>query len=112
VSIRYWILNENNEPIATDLITWAKWFDVVGNRVVHFTQITSRVQVSTVFLGIDHNFLDKGPPVLFETIVFNGYSTEYQCRWSTWDEAKRGHDGIVAELRVAHMRRQGSRSKT
>jgi hypothetical protein len=112
VSVRYWILNEDSEPIAVDLITWAKWFDVVGNRVVAFTQITSHVQVSTVFLGIDHNFSDKGPPLLFETMVFGGDNNEYQCRWSTWDEAKRGHDEIVAELRAAHMRRQESRSKT
>lgn len=26
--------------------------------------------ISTVFLGIDHNFLGKGGPILFETMVF------------------------------------------
>jgi hypothetical protein len=112
VSIRYWILNENNEPITVDLMTWAKWLEHFDNRIVAFTQITSHVQVSTVFLSLDHNFFGEGPPLLFETMIFGGERSEYQCRWSTWDEAKRGHDGIVAELRAAHMRRQGSRSKT
>lgn len=49
--------------------------------------------VSTVDLGIDHNFLgDK--PLYYETMIFNHNSDEevgYQCRYSTEEEARQGH---------------------
>jgi hypothetical protein len=51
------------------------------------------VRVSTVFLGIDHNFLGIGDPILFETMLFplSENIMEYQDRYSTWDEAVVGH---------------------
>lgn len=51
--------------------------------------------VSTVFLGIDHNFAFEGPPVLFETMVFGGNAHEYQRRSCTWDEAMSVHAEAV-----------------
>ena len=51
------------------------------------------IYVSTVFLGIDHNFGD-GPPILYETMVF-GLEDEYQCRYETRVEAESGHDRTV-----------------
>ena len=57
------------------------------------------VEVSTVFLAIDHNFSGKGSPLLFETMIFGSTffrnSNEYQIRYSTWDEAKAGHERAV-----------------
>jgi hypothetical protein len=50
----------------------------------------SGVMVSTIFLGLDHNFGD-GPPLLFETMVFSGRHAGVQERYSTWDEAVDGH---------------------
>lgn len=47
-------------------------------------------QVSTVFLGIDHGY-GNSPPVLFETIIFNGPFDGAQRRYYTWDEAVAGH---------------------
>lgn len=54
------------------------------------------VEVSTVFLGINHNTSDQGPPLLWESIVFsaNGTGGE-QRRYSTQDEALRGHVELV-----------------
>jgi len=51
-------------------------------------------RVSTVFLVIDHDFSFKGPPVLFETMVF-GRETDYQDRYCTWDAAVAGHTKAV-----------------
>ena len=48
------------------------------------------VRVSTVFLGLDHQF-GSGPPLLFETMIFGGEHNEYQERYSTWEEAEAGH---------------------
>lgn len=48
--------------------------------------------VSTVFLGLDHNWEPGGPPLLFETMVFPGN----ECwRCSTWEEAERQHAEVV-----------------
>ena len=54
--------------------------------------------VSTVFMAIDHQFGD-GPPLLFETMIFGGDSSDHQQRYPTWDEAAEGHDEAVAFLR-------------
>jgi hypothetical protein len=59
----YWILDENNQPQRVDVQTWGEWFGTIGNRSIGYTQITSELYVSTVFLGIDHQFGD-GPPLL------------------------------------------------
>lgn len=54
-----------------------------------------KVWISTVFMGIDHNFTGSGRPILFETMVFGLPDTEvgyeYQRRCSTWDEAVQQH---------------------
>jgi hypothetical protein len=52
--------------------------------------------ISTVWLGIDHNFGD-GPPVIFETMIFNtrslesAWHDEYCARYGTEDAAQEGH---------------------
>ena len=56
-------------------------------------------ELSTVFLGIDHNLIGEGPPVLFETMLFGSTDgSEEQWRWTTWDQAAAGHAAIVADL--------------
>lgn len=52
--------------------------------------------VSTVFLGLDHQFGD-GPPLLFETMVFGGDSEECE-RYTTYEEAVAGHRRWVKRL--------------
>jgi hypothetical protein len=65
-------------------------------------------RVSTVFLHIDHNFwthyesrfaeIPKGVemrPILFETMIFGGEFDQYQCRYCTLAEAKKGHWNVV-----------------
>lgn len=57
--------------------------------------------VSTVFLGLDHSH-GGSTPVLFETMVFageGGGSSEYCRRYSTYEEAKKGHGNLVRFLK-------------
>lgn len=64
-------------------------------------------QISTVFLGLDHSHHPRGRPVLFETMVserFDDSSVDFQtsgiiARYSTWDEAEKGHNKVVAEVK-------------
>ena len=54
--------------------------------------------VSTVFIGLDHRWLDDGKLEIFETMVFDEgkESTEDYCeRYATWDEALEGHGRAV-----------------
>jgi hypothetical protein len=57
------------------------------------------VHVSTVFLGLNHNFRGADPPILFETMVFGGKHDNYQERCSTWEEAEAMHQRAVEMVR-------------
>lgn len=52
-----------------DLMRWARWIEDRRNARVDYTRIGSFF-VSTVFLGLDHNYTGLGPPVFWETMVF------------------------------------------
>jgi len=49
------------------------------DRIVAKTDIDGEVEVSTVFLGLDHAVWD-GPPMLFETMIFGGPHDNSQWR--------------------------------
>ena len=51
------------------------------------------VYISTVWLGMDHNYGD-GPPIIFETMIFGGEHDEYCDRYATLEEAKAGHENV------------------
>ena len=67
--MKHYIL-EHGDVKEVPLLEWAEWFEHFELRNIAQTEISENVRVSTVFLGIDHNFLDDGPPILFETMVF------------------------------------------
>ncbi len=85
---------DGHTPIPTDLETWARWFDSDEKRRVGYDDFDGGY-VSTVFLGLDHNFGRTGPPLLFETMIFGGPNDGYQERYATWDEAVEGHARIL-----------------
>lgn len=93
----YYILVDR-EPVATeDMSSWAAGMSIDRRRVA-LTELGGGVEVSTVFLGIDHGFR-PGPPVLFESMVFGLDDGEQDCwRYATWAAAEAGHEQIVAAL--------------
>jgi len=76
-----------------DALLWAMFMEH-ENRQVDRTEING-VSVSTVFLGLNHNYWG-GVPILFETMVFGGAYDQYQRRYATWEEAEQGHKEAVA----------------
>lgn len=76
---------------------FARWFEN-ANRHVAKTKIDD-ITISTVFLGLNHGF-GKGPPLLFETMIFGGRFDEDMWRYSTWDEAEKGHQKAVEKVRA------------
>lgn len=84
----FYILDHNKVPVLSDEasapVTVQK--DVLPGR-----------RVSTVFLSVQHGTDNQGRPVLFETMVFadGDWSGEFQCRYSTWDDALEGHKHVL-----------------
>ena len=69
------------------------------NRIVATSTIENYF-VSTVFLGVDHQWEDDGPPLLFETMVFGkGPLNERLERCTTWEEAEVMHEKMCEEIR-------------
>jgi hypothetical protein len=86
----HFILREDGSLESVDLLTWANWFETADRHIGNDT-LSNGVRVSTVFLGIDHNFGLNGPPLLFETMIFGGPHDQWQNRYATKDEAVVGH---------------------
>jgi hypothetical protein len=71
-----------------------------GRKRVALTNFGNGYSVSTVFLVLDHNHGD-GPPVLWETMVFDPEGEALGCRrYTSRDDAQHGHDETVAEIRA------------
>lgn len=87
---------KDREPVpCEDTLEWARWFEKAENRRVKQEEVAPGVSVSTMFLGIDHNFVPGGDHLLFETMIFGGPRHGYQERYSTWLEAEQGHADAV-----------------
>jgi hypothetical protein len=88
-----WYFNRQCQPITQE--EWIAGFS--NDRHVDLTDLGPLGRVSTVFLGLNHNYGD-GPPILFETMVFGGPMDEYMDRYYTEDEAAQGHAFVVQAL--------------
>jgi hypothetical protein len=129
----YYTLDEQHQPQPVDdVLTWGRWMEDErrkpggGLLQVADTTLPGRLRVSTIFMGLDYNFLG-GPPLLFETMAFyprgrrphdlwlrgiGGKPTllakrgrrlmrEFvQLRYSTWGGAMAGHAGVVQAARA------------
>lgn len=94
----------DGEPVPEpSLVRWCRWWNIFENRRIAEDEI-GPARVSTVFLGLDHNWGFKGGPILFETMVFwTGSPLDEDCvRYRTLEEAKRGHQEMCALVR-AHL---------
>ena len=57
------------------------------------------IMISTVFLGLDHNWAPIGPPILWETMAFGIDMQEFgTARYASLEEARSGHAEIVSAL--------------
>jgi hypothetical protein len=96
-----YILNERGEAVPErDLFKWAQWFEKEENRRVLRTRIDD-AEVSTVFLGLDQNFLQGGPPVLWESLIFGGRYNREMRRYRSREDAIVGHFEMVDMCRAA-----------
>lgn len=97
-----YILNEQGQPVAeADLMKWARWLETRSHCIVKQEWVED-VRVSTVFLGLDHNFSKKGPPVLWETMTFSNYAKfKYDCNRCAGnrEQAEAMHERMVEKVK-------------
>jgi hypothetical protein len=95
------VLDADGQPLpCDDLLVWARWFEE-ADRLVALDEPVSGQKVSTVFLGLDHQF-GKGRPILWESMVFGGPLDGEQQRYMSRDQAVAGHARLVAQVRRAN----------
>jgi hypothetical protein len=90
---------DGRTPVPCTLEQWTVSFGQ-DNRIVAQEEIEG-VMVSTVFLAMDHNWSDKGPPLLFETMTFCESFGQVQLRCSTYMQAEEMHVGVVDLVRTS-----------
>lgn len=109
MSFKYYILNPDHSFTGMefeDYLSHIKSLGINGeNRRVDESQI-GNYRISTVFLGIDHNWNDYGPPILFETMIFGPHfeRDEYQTRCATWNEALEMHITAIDFVNVHRLK--------
>jgi len=92
-----YVLDGHTAVLERDIYKWGEWFQNADRVVKKSFLEEGDVEVSTVFLGIDHSFSDGGPPILFETMVFGGPDQEMD-RCSTWEKAEKMHEKMVRRV--------------
>lgn len=95
-----YVLNENGSPIVEpDFMKWAEWFEKADRHVAD--EKVGNVRVSTVFLGLNHNFSQDGSPILWETMVFGGKLDQEQDRCSgSKEQAEAMHAKMVERVKA------------
>lgn len=103
----YWVL-DGRDPKPATLTEWSKFYEEKNRHVAksYYQRHGKRIWVSTVFLGLDHGF--DGVPLFFETMVFEVAGTKlghdiYCDRYSTYDEAKEGHQQMLYKAKVEYL---------
>jgi hypothetical protein len=92
----WYILDASGNPIP---VTNASQMDEFWQSDRHIGN-TERdgIQVSTVFLGLNHSFGHIGPPVLWETMIFGSEFDGEQERYTSRSAALAGHAAWVAKV--------------
>lgn len=86
-----WYILKGKTPVESNLFEYCAWSVDFNKMIVEKTKIGD-IEVSTVFLGLDHSFSpEKTGPILFETMIFGGEAEGYQERYATYEEAEQGH---------------------
>jgi hypothetical protein len=92
----YYVLDGRTPVPASQIEYWALKMQNVEARRVAFDRLGA-IEISTVFLGLDHQF-GEGPPILFETLVFGG-PLDGECeRYYTFEEADAGHTAMLGRV--------------
>lgn len=103
----YGKLDPNKKVIEATREEWSKSFEDPEGRIVQQDAV-GEYFLSTIFLGLNHAFMG-GQGVWFETMLFEPNKDQdrhvdvvevegHSRRYRTYEDALRGHNGVLAEL--------------
>ena len=99
LGLAWWIL-DGDEPRQAEWEEYIAWMSNGFDQTRRIARSKVRgVEVSTVFLSVDHQF-GSGPPILFETMIFGGDQDQEQWRYTSKAAAVVGHKRVVRALRA------------
>lgn len=102
-----YILEGTNFRKSRNAMEWAKYMETASTDPYHrhvgrdffYINDVEYCNLSTVFLGIDHNYANSGVPILFESMIFGGGDLDESMeRYPTWETAASGHLQICARI--------------
>jgi hypothetical protein len=122
MSLGNYILKEPGHQIVrvSDVLTWARWMEAnhpSATRVGR-TDVGGYI-VSTIFLAIDYQFAPTGPPILWETMVYDPehkspstgnptldslpgiHDIQMERCPGSWEQSEEMHERIVCKLEEA-----------
>jgi hypothetical protein len=101
MSNHLYILDDNNNVIPEpDTLKWGMWFEKSRKQRIVAQETIGDSYVSTVFLGLDHNWEPSGSPVLWETLVFGGPMDEEMDRCSgSREQAEAMHARMIQRVK-------------
>lgn len=102
--LAHYVLVNGRPMLEPSLDAWAQWMQFSPERMVARNKV-GKSTVSTIFLALDHNFSGKGPPILWETMVFGGPMHHHQERCSgSKEQAEAMHARILKLVRKANAK--------
>jgi hypothetical protein len=90
----YYMLDKDRNIIPASLLEWGTYLENTRKERIVKKDHVNGYRVSTVFLGLDHNYDPSDNKLhIFETMVFKERTLEdiYCDRYATWEEAEIGH---------------------
>lgn len=100
----YKVIREGEEPVRIEPCThleWAMQWANLEHQLWKAKTEDGHAYVSTILLGFDANFGRFDKPALFESAVYSdGGGLEPILRYSTFEQAKAGHEELVKTWRT------------
>ena len=91
------VYDRQGRPISYD-----EWADLRERDLVVEKTTIGGIDISTVWLGLDHQWDPDGPPHIFETMIFEQGPLDQECwRYSTEADALAGHRRACDKVRFA-----------
>ena len=88
----------NKQGNAITMEEWPELLRDENYKIVAQTNVADGIFVSTVWLGLDHNFRG-GRPLIFETMAFSREGESMYCeRYSTLAQAEKGHRRLLRQI--------------
>lgn len=98
--------DREGKPISLEEMCDGKFGSPEYQQVAVWGDAGDELIISTVWLGIDHNFHRGEPdhvPIIFETMIFGYGKGNHSVRYATETEALVGHHQAVEDVEAGRM---------